>query len=119
MWIVYLLQNGRRSYVGCTTDVHRRLRQHNGEIRGGARSTRSGAPNWTIRLYVEGFANRAEAMRWERIVKSRARGLQNRAWALLGLSHGACPPRKQLPQYPVPPGLRAHVNISDHLRWPD
>ncbi len=36
---VYFLLNGRRSYVGYTVNMVRRLRQHRGIIKGGARRT--------------------------------------------------------------------------------
>ena len=37
-WWVYLLQCSDQSlYVGITTDLNRRLQEHNGETRGGAR----------------------------------------------------------------------------------
>lgn len=45
-WFIYCLEseNGRRTYVGATNNLPRRLRKHNGEISGGARATRSGRP---------------------------------------------------------------------------
>ena len=51
---VYLLANATRSrtYVGATKDVARRIRQHNGEIKGGARYTKSGRP-WSIVATIE------------------------------------------------------------------
>lgn len=53
MWYVYLLTDParRRTYIGATIDVRRRLRQHNGEICGGARATRACRP-WTIVAYI-------------------------------------------------------------------
>lgn len=101
MWAVYLLVSGSRTYVGCTTDVTRRLRQHNGEIRGGARATRG--RQWAVVLYVEGFPNRKSACRWEAVVKKRARGLTNRKAALTGVSKGICPEHPKRTQKYVPP----------------
>ena len=39
-----------------TVDPRRRLRQHNGEIKGGASATRLGRP-WEMLVYVYGFAD--------------------------------------------------------------
>ena len=58
---VYILgsqgRGGPRTYVGWTTDLDRRLAQHNAGT--GARSTRG--RSWTL-LYAERFATREEAM---------------------------------------------------------
>lgn len=42
MYLVYLLQhqNLNRTYLGITNNLSRRIRQHNGEIKGGARATK-------------------------------------------------------------------------------
>lgn len=103
-WSVYLIACSDRTYVGSTTDMRRRLRQHNGEIVGGARSTRG--KHWTLILYVTGFSGRGEALRWERIVKMRARGLHQRHGALLGLPGGVCPVKRGRRQYEVPTNLK-------------
>lgn len=64
VWFAYVLiaiaGPRPRTYVGVTTDVARRLRQHNGELRGGARSTRAGRP-WRIGVVRGPFATRGEA----------------------------------------------------------
>ncbi|MFW1676839.1 GIY-YIG nuclease family protein [Pontibacter sp. JAM-7] len=45
VWYVYLMQCADQSlYTGITTDLERRLRQHNGEIKGGARYPLSRRP---------------------------------------------------------------------------
>ena len=65
---VYLLQSTnrlRRTYVGCTCrGARHRLRQHNGEIRGGARQTQTARP-WVVRTLVTGFRTRQEALQFE------------------------------------------------------
>ena len=44
-WQVYLLLCADKTlYCGSTTDVERRVRQHNGELAGGARYTKSRRP---------------------------------------------------------------------------
>jgi predicted GIY-YIG superfamily endonuclease len=64
-WACYLLKScdGDRTYVGATVDVDRRLRQHNGEISGGARAT-SGR-SWERVCYVLGFENQRAALQFE------------------------------------------------------
>lgn len=112
VWSVYLLSDKKRTYIGCTTDPARRLRQHNREIKGGSRSTRSGAPNWNMVLHVEGFANRVEAMRWEAIAKRRARGIKDRMQALILISIGKCPmPKSSSVHYPVPQNLALIIGV--------
>jgi structure-specific endonuclease subunit SLX1 len=77
-WFVYVLRSNRmsRSYVGVTSDPARRLRQHNGDVRGGARATRGGRP-WVVAVLHGPFATRGEALRVEWAVKRR-RGLAAR-----------------------------------------
>lgn len=72
---VYLLQHSLsgRSYVGITTDVVRRLRQHNGELTGGAKATTRFGSGWQLKHSTDYMWTRADAMRHERWVK-KARG---------------------------------------------
>lgn len=118
-WSLYLITTGSRTYIGVTTDVTRRVCQHNRELSGGAKSTHSGAPNWKLHLHVEGFTSKSEVMRWERIVKSRCRGLWQRSTALIGITHGKCPEKGRLPKYVPPKELQVVINIPDHLKWRD
>jgi len=68
MWQVYLIENVRgRYYIGITTDIKRRLRQHNGEIKGGAKATRAGRP-WKV-IYTEEFKSRGSAQSREYTLK--------------------------------------------------
>jgi predicted GIY-YIG superfamily endonuclease len=47
----YVLYSGNRTYVGYTVNPARRVRQHNGLIKGGARATRR-ATNWAFLAIV-------------------------------------------------------------------
>ena len=40
MYLVYILKSDNLSYVGMTNDFFRRFRQHNQEIKGGAKYTK-------------------------------------------------------------------------------
>lgn len=77
VWLVYIIQSANgRLYTGITTDIKRRLRQHNGELVGGARYTRAGRP-WIV-VYTEEFKGQGEALKREAAIKkfSRARKLK-------------------------------------------
>lgn len=66
-WYCYTLESAtgtRRTYVGKTNCLQRRIDQHNGVRRGGARTTHSGRP-WYIVFYAKGFANETEALQFE------------------------------------------------------
>jgi len=69
-WFVYVLWSPHlgRSYVGIALDPRRRLRQHNGDIQGGAKSTRAGRP-WELRIAYGPFADRSAASSAEYEVK--------------------------------------------------
>lgn len=54
----------RKTYVGYTTNLVRRLRQHNGEIAGGAKATRGA--RWEVMFHVEGFPDKETALSCEK-----------------------------------------------------
>jgi len=57
---------GLLTYVGITNDPARRLRQHNGEIAGGAKyTTRTKGGVWKFLYIVSGFPNSSSAGQWE------------------------------------------------------
>ncbi|MFC3852085.1 GIY-YIG nuclease family protein [Salinispirillum marinum] len=71
-WMVYIVRCGDGNlYTGVTTDVTRRVRQHNGELVGGARYTRVRRP--VSLLYAEPSADRASACRREYQIKQLSR----------------------------------------------
>ncbi len=59
-------------YTGVATNVERRLRQHNGELVGGARYTSGRRPVQLV--WSEGSADRASALSREAQIKSWQRG---------------------------------------------
>ena len=63
-YILQSISNPRRTYIGITNNLKRRLRQHNGDIVGGAKYTRSNRP-WQMIGYLGGFRNKNEVLRFE------------------------------------------------------
>lgn len=93
MWFVYVIQSHQKRYnkkgtkelpgfyyVGCTVDLNRRLRQHNGEIQGGAKFTSQYRP-WSPRAVYGPYPNRSIAMKAEKALKSK-RGISRTQWTL-------------------------------------
>jgi putative endonuclease len=74
VWFVYVLvSRAGRTYVGVTTDIDRRLRQHNGALPGGARATRAHRP-WEVGRLEGPVRSRGRALSLEyRIKQSRGR----------------------------------------------
>jgi len=67
MWACYVIgrADSAHTYCGMTNNFPRRLRQHNGEIAGGARATAARGSGWVPLLRIEGFADKREALRAE------------------------------------------------------
>jgi predicted GIY-YIG superfamily endonuclease len=64
-WMVYVLASvprPGRTYCGVTNDLSKRIRQHNGNLVGGARATLSDRP-WKLSALVVGFGRGPEAKR--------------------------------------------------------
>lgn len=80
LWSVYVLvsESSGATYVGVSTDVDRRLAQHNGALPGGARSTTRGRP-WQLGATFGPFSTRGAALSVEHDVKRR-RGRERLAW---------------------------------------
>lgn len=67
-WVVYLLRCADRTlYTGVTADLERRLRQHNGELAGGARYTRGRRPVAVV--WAEAALGRADAQQREALIR--------------------------------------------------
>jgi len=80
MSFVYLLHATNNStYVGATINLEKRLRQHNKEIKGGARATSIKVEQgeiWERACYIEGFPDWQAALQFEWRWKQISRKLQ-------------------------------------------
>lgn len=76
-WFVYLVQCSDGSfYTGVTTDLERRIRQHNGEIVGGANYTRARRP--VALAWYEACEDRSVAQQREYLVRRSTRSEKQR-----------------------------------------
>ena len=67
MWYCYILRNKleqfkHNTYNGSTNHPMRRLRQHNEEIKGGARATHGKGGAWEICAMLSGFPDHINAL---------------------------------------------------------
>ncbi|XWS32487.1 hypothetical protein CRYUN_Cryun23aG0162600 [Craigia yunnanensis] len=63
-WCVYLILSTKapiKTYVGVTNDFSHRLKQHNGELKGGAKASRAGRP-WVCACIIRGFKDQSEGI---------------------------------------------------------
>jgi len=70
MWYCYILRNKleqfkHNTYNGSTNNPVRRLRQHNEEIKGGAKATHGKGGAWEICAMLSGFPNHINALSCE------------------------------------------------------
>lgn len=91
MWWVYVAQSLQKRigkagnklpgfhYVGMTTEPHRRLRQHNGEIKGGGKYTSQHRP-WTLVKVYGPYESRSSALKAEYALKHGKRGIARTQW---------------------------------------
>jgi structure-specific endonuclease subunit SLX1 len=76
----------KTTYVGFTTDPAHRLRQHNGELQGGARRTLKHRP-WEFVAIVEGLPSKRVALQLEWALQHPRRSIKARE-GMRGLSSG-------------------------------
>jgi predicted GIY-YIG superfamily endonuclease len=129
-YFVYLLYtnavSGQQTYVGATVDLDHRLRQHNKEIKGGARATSAQVERgetWERVCHVAGFPTWNAALqfewRWKQITRklpARMEPLERRIQALrmllaLERSTSKATPYAEWPTLP-------QVNVeSEKIHW--
>jgi predicted GIY-YIG superfamily endonuclease len=78
VYILRSLQSPTRSYVGYTSDPYHRLRQHNGEVKGGARKTRNHRP-WEMLAVISRFSTHTSALQFEWALQHPAASLAVRS----------------------------------------
>ena len=73
-YVYLLLSTSKTTYVGATVNLNRRLRQHNGELVGGAKATKikvNKGEVWTRACYISEFPTWQSALqfewRWKRL----------------------------------------------------
>ena len=75
-WSLYLLENSfnKKTYLGVTNNIERRIRQHNCELKGGAKYTSINKEegNWILKTIVNNLT-KSEALSYERIIKNKRR----------------------------------------------
>jgi len=90
-WSCYIIENRKYTYVGVSNNVKKRLRAHNGEIKGGAKYTTSKGSGWKHICVIHGFPTKIESMQFEWALKHvpprNAGGMKNRIKKLLILLH--------------------------------
>jgi len=75
-WYVYLLVSRsidfyNHTYVGITTNLDKRIKQHNGLLAGGAKYTRARRP-FEIASFIENIPNRSLASKLEYEIKQKS-----------------------------------------------
>ena len=90
-WWVYVIQSLRPRfnkkgeplpgfhYVGATTDPAKRLRKHNGEIKGGGKYTAQHRP-WVPRALYGPYSGKSEALKAEYALKHGKRSVARTQW---------------------------------------
>lgn len=73
-WMLYLLQNtdNEKTYLGVTVDIDRRLKQHNGDLTGGAKYTKANKGNgkWVVKKLVKDLT-KSQAFSFETQIKNK------------------------------------------------
>jgi structure-specific endonuclease subunit SLX1 len=81
--IVYWLKSGSANYFGSTKDLPKRIRQHNRELKGGAKCT--AGRQWLLYKKIEGFNSWRECLSFEWHLKRVTRKTRNKDEALTEL----------------------------------
>lgn len=76
-WFLYIIRTASgQLYTGISVDPLRRLRQHNGELKGGAKALRGKGPLQLV--YQQTFSDRASASKAEYHLKQQSKAAKER-----------------------------------------
>lgn len=110
-----LITDNNHTYIGATVDVNRRLRQHNKEIKGGARRTAisiSHGEVWKRICYIDGIPEWRSALqiewRWKQLSRTLYKHIKNpiqrRLYSLKKLLSLEKPTQNSIPYDAYPSG---------------
>lgn len=106
-----------KTYVGITNNLQRRLRQHNGELKGGARYTTGTGGTWSLAMLVGPFSTQQHALHfewhWKHAEPKKLTGLKGRQVKLLTLLKNKISWPLQLYVQTEWPEL--HTDLPDHV----
>lgn len=113
-YLVYCIRassTSQKTYIGCTNNFQRRLRQHCGKIVGGARFTR-GCSTWRPVFHVKGLTKR-EALSLEYSIKHKrypgVAGVQGRWKTLQRLIDGTV--ERWTKNAPLLTSIKHHIKV--------
>lgn len=121
-----LVSTTGKTYVGFSTNVDRRLRQHNGEIQGGAKATKGGS--WERICTVSGFPTQQSALqfewKWKHITRKvkGSSAVERRLTALDQLVNSEQSTSNAIPfcQYEAPLSILSDLTLcAEHFRHKD
>ena len=127
MFVYLLVSTDGCTYVGATTDLNRRLRQHNKELTGGARATGrkvNSGQTWERVCYVSGFPDWISTLqfewRWKQLSRKLSKGLNpvhRRMHALHQLIHLPQSTKKSIPFHLWETMPQIHFELDDAMTY--
>ncbi|KAI1505762.1 hypothetical protein F5X99DRAFT_217108 [Biscogniauxia marginata] len=126
LYTVYILRSSLRTaslYIGSTPNPPRRLKQHNGEVKGGAaRTSRKDRRPWEIIGLVSGFPGMVAALKFEWALSNPHRSLHipstSRITVAKRRKRGGRPRRPPRTQASVVSNLHLLLRVPSFARWP-
>lgn len=117
-WYCYLLSSSNLTYVGATVNVNRRLRQHNGELKGGAKYTKG--RQWQRICFLSGFPDQKSALqfewKWKQWTKKMkgVTAVYRRLEALKTMLHEGKSTKTSMPFHVFPRKLCLHLDSYEY-----